>query len=154
MSEISALLATVVLAASLVPAQTSPHAGSAMGFDQDKTAHHFLLYADGGAVDVGVKDGADAKNRDAIRSHMVHIAHLFGQGDFAVPMLVHAKTVPGTAEMARLKSRIVYTYVETPKGGRVDIVSADAAAIAAVHEFLKFQIADHKTGDSTAVRKR
>jgi hypothetical protein len=40
-----------------------------MGFDQDRTAHHFLLFKDGGAIDVGVKDRSDTNNRDAIRSH-------------------------------------------------------------------------------------
>ena len=42
-------------------------AAKAMGFDQDRTTHHFLLFNDGGAIDVGVKDPADTKNRDAMR---------------------------------------------------------------------------------------
>jgi hypothetical protein len=29
-----------------------------MGFDLDKTAHHFYLYEDGGAIDIAVKDAA------------------------------------------------------------------------------------------------
>jgi hypothetical protein len=36
----------------------------------------------------------------------------------------------------------------------VDIVTKDAAALKAAHDFLKFQIADHKTGDSTTVVDR
>jgi hypothetical protein len=44
--------------------------------------------------------------------------------------------------------------VETPKGGRVNIVTTDAAALGAVHEFLKYQIVEHKTGDSTTATKR
>ena len=43
-------------------------------------------------------------------------------------------------------------YVETAKGGRVDIVTSDPAALAAVHQFLKFQIAEHKTGDPLTAR--
>ena len=37
-----------------------------MGFDQQRTAHHFLLFKDGGAIDVSVKDAGDgcAKSRD------------------------------------------------------------------------------------------
>ncbi len=126
-----------------------------MGFDQDKTAHHFLLYEDGGAIDVSVKDKGDSKNRDAIRAHLLHIAQMFGQGTFDAPMLVHdTKNVPGTADLARLRDRVRYTYVETPVGGRVDIVTSDAEALKAVHGFLTFQITDHKTGDSLSVRKR
>jgi hypothetical protein len=126
-----------------------------MGFDQHKTTHHFLLYDDGGAIDVTVKDPADTVNRDAVRSHLPQIAHLFADGSFDAPMMVHdRKDIPGLADLARLKSKIKYTYTETPAGGRVDIVTADKEAVAAVHAFLKFQIEDHKTGDRTAVVKR
>ena len=31
----------------------------AMGFDQERTVHHFLLYEDGGAIDVTVKETSD-----------------------------------------------------------------------------------------------
>ena len=126
-----------------------------MGFDQQKTTHHFLLYEDGGAIDGSVKDTANTTDRNAIRSHLQHIAHLFAAGDFEAPMLVHDnKDVPGTKDLARLKEKITYTYVETPAGGRVDIVATDKNALAAVHAFLKFQIDDHKTGDKKSVVKR
>lgn len=156
-----ATTAIAVALAGLPVAAQNPHPGmdqrgaAVMGFDQIRTAHHFYLYPDGGAIDVAVKDQADTVNRDAIRSHLPHIAMLFGQGDFAAPMLVHdSKNVPGVAEMARLKEKIAYVYAETPPGGRVDIRTSDPAALKAVHEFLKFQIADHKTGDSLEIRKR
>jgi hypothetical protein len=125
-----------------------------MGFDQDQTVHHFRLHADGGAVDIAVKDGADGVNRDAIRSHLPHIAQMFSDGNFDAPMLIHQAEVPGTDRMAALKSRIRFVYVETPRGGRLDIFTTDADALAAVHAFLRFQIADHRTGDTTAVTKR
>ena len=125
-----------------------------MGFDQDATVHRFTLYEDGGSIEVDVKSAADKANRDAIRSHLPHIASLFAEGNFEAPMLVHDTKVPGTAEMARLASRIAYKYVETDRGGRIDIVTTDAEAIAAVHRFLEFQIKDHRTGDSTAVKRR
>ena len=125
-----------------------------MGFDQQRTRHHFLLYQDGGAIDVVVKDPSDTANRDAIRAHLPHIAMLFGQGNFDLPHFIHATDVPGTPDMARLKDRITYRYVETAGGGRVDIVTSDAEALEAVHAFLRFQITDHKTGDSLAVGVR
>ena len=130
-------------------------AASVMGFDQERTAHHFSLFSDGGAIEVEVKDPADATNREAIRSHLPHIAMMFGQGRFDAPMLVHdSKNVPGTKVMTALKDRIRCTYVETPSGGRVNIVTTDSQAVAAVHEFLTFQIKEHKTGDSIAVQSR
>ena len=135
---------------------TTDHRGAmVMGFDQDKTTHHFLLYEDGGAIDISVKDTTDAKNRDAIRAHLPHIAAMFGTGDFNAPMTVHdSRNVPGTATMAELKDKIAYRYVETARGGRVEIVTRDKNALAAVHQFLTFQIRDHKTGDPVTVVKR
>ena len=133
------------------------HDGGAavMGFDQEKTAHHFYLHDDGGTIDVSVKDAADTQNRGAIRTHLPHIAGMFGRGDFEAPMLVHdSRDVPGTAVLATLKQRIAYTYVETPAGGRVDIVTTDPAALAAVHEFLRYQIREHHTGDPGKVTPR
>jgi hypothetical protein len=126
-----------------------------MGFDQARTTHHFLLFNDGGAIEVSVNDAADMKNRDAIRSHLPHIAMMFGEGNFDAPMLVHdSKNVPGTKAMTERKGAVRYQYVETAKGGRVDILTSDPAALGAVHDFLKFQIAEHKTGDPTTVRTR
>jgi hypothetical protein len=138
------------------PHQTMNDRGAmVMGFDQDKTAHHFFLYEDGGAIDIAVKDASDTKDRDAIRSHLPHIAMMFGQGDFDAPMLVHdAKDVPGTTVLTKQKDRIAYRYHETPMGGRVDIVSKDPEALKAVHEFLAYQIKEHQTGDPVTVTKR
>jgi hypothetical protein len=142
------------------PAQ-DPHAGmhargaTVMGFDQDRTAHHFYLFEDGGAIEIAVKDANDTANRDAIRAHLPHIAMRFGAGSFDAPMAIHGtKDVPGAATLARLKDKLVYKYSETPHGGRVDITSSDPAAVAAVHDFLKFQITEHKTGDAGTVSKR
>ena len=134
--------------------QVKERGAHVMGFDQDATVHHFRLHPDGGAIDIAVKDRADGTNRDAIRSHLPHIAQMFSDGNFEAPMLIHDTNVPGTARMADLKSRIRFVYVETPQGGRLDIFTSDAGALAAVHEFMRFQIADHRTGDSTAVTKR
>jgi hypothetical protein len=126
-----------------------------MGFDQGLTTHHFLLFPDGGAIDVSVRNPSDMKNLDAIRSHLPHIAIMFGDGNFEAPMLVHdSKNVPGTAVMTERKATIRYDYLETRTGGRVNIVTTDEESIAAVHAFLRFQIADHETGDSTTVRTR
>jgi hypothetical protein len=126
----------------------------AMGFDQETTTHHFLLYQDGGAIDVSVKVASDTANRDAIRQHLPHIAMEFKQGRFDLPHFIHAANVPGTAVLARLKDRISYTYEQTVGGGRVDIRTTDAEALEALHAFLRFQITDHKTGDSLEVKIR
>ena len=148
------LLLLALATCPLAQGVSSSHAAMAMGFDQAKTTHHFSLFADGGAIDVSVKDVRDRKNLDAIRAHLPHIVEMFKQGDFSVPMLVHQTKVPGAEELKRSAAQISYRYTETPAGGRVDIVSTDSDALKAVHAFLKFQITDHKTGDSLEVTRR
>ena len=122
-----------------------------MGFSQTTTTHHFLLSADGGVIQVEANDPTDTATRDNLRMHLTHIAKAFASGDFAIPMFVHDTTPPGVAVMKQLKDKIRYTLEETPGGARVVIATADPYALAAVLQFLKFQIAEHKTGDSTAV---
>ena len=130
-------------------------AAAVMGFEQDRTVHHFLLFEDGGAIDVSVKDAGDLKNREAIRSHLPHIATMFGSGTFDAPMLVHdSASVPGTKVLSARMGAIRYPYAETPNGGRVTITTTDQAALDAVHAFLRYQIAEHKTGDPATVRPR
>jgi len=119
----------------------------AMGFSQTATVHHFLLKADGGVIQVEVRDAADASNLELVRQHLSHIAQAFAAGDFETPMLVHARVPPGTDTMRRLKSEISYTYEQTETGGRIRINTQNAEALTAVHTFLRFQIEDHHTGD-------
>ena len=137
------------------PAAQMHHRGAqVMGFDQDKTAHHVCLYPDGGAIDVSVKDPADKTNLDAIRAHLPHIVTMFSDGNFEAPMLVHGTEVPGTPEMKKVKGAITWKYEESATGGRVQITTTNAEALKAVHAFLRYQITDHKTGDSLEITKR
>lgn len=132
-------------------AQMNARGAAAMGFDQEATTHHFFLHADGGAIQVTVNDPSDRANLEAIRAHLPHIAAGFAAGDFGTPKQVHARQVPGSAVMAARRQVIRYAYESLPGGGRVRIVTDDVEALAAIHEFLRFQIADHRTGDTTAI---
>jgi hypothetical protein len=130
-------------------------AAHVMGFDQEATTHHFRLYEDGGAIEVTVKDAKDSKNTDAIRGHLSHIAMMFADGRFDAPMMVHdTADVPGTAAMAAHRAQLTYRYTDTPRGGRIDIVTTDPAALEGVHGFLRYQIREHRTGDSGSVEPR
>jgi hypothetical protein len=80
---------------------------------------------------------------------------MFGEGNFDAPMLVHnSADVPGTKVMAARKNAIRYRYDEMLAGGRVSITTTDPEALAAVHAFLRYQIAEHKTGDPLIPRTR
>lgn len=123
-----------------------------MGFDHEKTKHHFLLRTDGGVIEVTANAADDKESRDQIRKHLGHIAQMFSEGNFKAPMLIHDRTPPGVPVMERLKAEIEYRYEEAERGGRIVIRTANEEALRAVHDFLRFQIDDHRTGDSTEVR--
>jgi hypothetical protein len=123
----------------------------AMGFSHDTTTHHFRLYKDGGAIEVTANDPQDSGTRETIRMHLSHISQMFAAGNFEAPMFIHATNPPGVPLMKKLKSQIHYRYEDTENGARVRIQTENPKAIGAVHDFLRFQIKDHQTGDSSAV---
>ena len=126
---------------------------AAMGFDQDATVHHFRLAADGGSIEVHVKNTGDTTTLAAVRTHLKAIAAQFASGDFSKPLMTHAENPPGAARMAALRATIDYTYEDTGSGGRVRIRSSSADGVTAVHEFLQYQIREHHTGDDTRAAK-
>jgi hypothetical protein len=123
-----------------------------MGFSQAKTTHHFILAKDGGVISVEAKDPKDTASRDRIRTHLAHIAKMFAEGNFDIPMFVHDQAPPGVPVMQSKKNQIQYRFEETKLGGRVVITSDDPEALAALHDFLTFQVREHKTGDPLAVQ--
>jgi hypothetical protein len=123
-----------------------------MGFSQTATTHHFLLNAAGGVIQVDANDPKDTTSRDNIRMHLTHIAKAFSSGDFAIPMFVHDTVPPGVPAMKQMKDKILYKFEETPAGAQVVISTTDSQALVAIQQFLRFQIAEHKTGDSSAVQ--
>jgi hypothetical protein len=132
-------------------ADVEKHGDVAMGFPHDKTTHHFRLYSDGGAIEVVVNDIKDSENMQAIRSHLTHIATMFSIGDFSIPMFVHGQEPPGIPTMKEKQAEISYVFEELPTGGRVRIKTRNSDALKAIHDFLRFQIHDHQTGDKPAI---
>src|SRR5713226_2891134 len=124
-----------------------------MGFSHEKTAHHFRLYADGGAIEAEANDAQDTVSRDAIRAHLGQIATMFAAGEFSAPMLIHEQNPPGTEEMKRLRDAIQYNVDNTERGARIRITTKTPEALQAAHRFLRFQIVDHQTGDTTEITK-
>jgi hypothetical protein len=133
-------------------ATLNQHGDHVMGFSHEKTTHHFVLTADGGQIEVRVDDIKDTASLNQIRNHFQHIASMFAAGDFNAPMLVHSQDVPGTATMTRLKADFHWDLQEIPRGARITVAADNKEALDAVHDFLRFQIEDHQTGDCTAIR--
>lgn len=127
------------------------HGDHVMGFSHETTNHHFRLLAKGGAVEVSANETKDDTNVRAIRAHLGHIANSFQQGDFTAPMSVHEELPPGVTTMKLLATKIQFKFEETPAGARVLMTSDDPVAVAAIQDFLRYQIREHETGDSEAV---
>jgi hypothetical protein len=125
----------------------------AMGFSHEKTTHHFHLFTNGGSIEIGSNDPADTESQKAIREHLTMIATKFSKGDFAIPMFVHDTAPPGAEAMKRLNKKISYVVSTTAEGAQIRIKTEDSEAILAVHEFLRFQIQDHRTGDPLEIQK-
>lgn len=118
----------------------------AMGFDQSRASHHFVLLPDGGRIEIHVNDPADDVTRQQVTGHLELISRQFKSGDFGIPAATHGETPPGAADMTRLRSHIDYAFERSAHGGAVTIRTSDAKALEAVHAFLRYQIREHRTG--------
>jgi hypothetical protein len=118
-----------------------------MGFSHEKATHHFRLSQNGGTIEVSANDPNDAETRDAIRMHLAHVAKKFAAGDFDAPMLIHARVAPGVPVLQKKRLFVQWKYERSPSGGRIRISTKNPEALGAIHEFLRFQIQDHQTGD-------
>jgi hypothetical protein len=134
-------------------AQINARGEQGMGFSQTATTHHFLMYSDGGAIQVEVNDLKDKENLEKIRRHLTNIAESFTSGDFSTPMAVHAELPAGAKTMQLLKAKITYQYSETEKGGQVKITTRDEVALSAIYDFIRYQIVEHQTGDPLEITK-
>ncbi|PYL76666.1 MAG: hypothetical protein DMF27_07925 [Verrucomicrobia bacterium] len=150
----AAIVTSVFMTPNLSPGQTPQNSVSAatpgeraLGLDQGKAVYHFKLLPDGGAIEITANDPADAA---AIRQQVANIAAMFGQGKFEVPAVTRGQNPPGADRMSQLKSDLSYAAENLPAGGRVRITTANSEARNAVHDFLRFQIQEHRTGDSLA----
>lgn len=159
---IIAILGVAVVAGLLVNAQQpqQKHASmesmnergdKVMGFDHTKTTHHFVLKPDGGVIQIEANDASDTASRDQIRLHLRHIAKMFGEGNFSAPMLIHEQNPPGASVMKQLRARIEYKFGEAERGAFIRMSTTDADALQAIHDFLRFQIKEHMTGDPLEV---
>jgi len=123
-----------------------------MGVDQYSSAHVFEDLPDGGRVVLERDDPADTAGIATIRAHLRDIEAAFRAGDFTKPFAVHAQTVPGTGVMAARRAAITYDEIDRPRGGEVRIQSGDPVAVAAIHQFLAFQRAQHHAAGHEGMR--
>ena len=155
------LALTILMSSAAVAAQHThaSHAAmdargsKAMGFDQSRASHHFVLTPDGGRIEIDVKDKNDVETRDRIAKHLEQVSRQFKAGDFAIPHETHGEVPPGVAVMTALRADIDYTFESAPAGGRLKITVRSADAVEGVHAYLRYQIQEHRTGDPLTVRR-
>lgn len=146
--------ATCPMHAEHMAAKTHDHAAEVdargdevMGFSHTATTHHFRILQDGGAIEISANDPQDTASLAAIRSHLTTVAAAFAKGDFAMPHAIHGESPTGAPTLASHAADIDYRYEETPQGARVHLLAKTPETLAAIHEFLRYQITEHRTGD-------
>jgi len=101
-------------------AEVKERGAESMGFDQDKTAHHFFLREDGGVITVRAKDPKDAASIGQIQHHLRLQAETFSRGEFDAPEHTHGQVPPGVPSMERPRDEIRYEFRKTPQGGEIE----------------------------------
>ena len=118
--------------------------GEVVGTDPMALEHQFVSQPDGGDIILERQIHEDM-GINRIRAHLLLISRSFARGDFSLPGFVHEKPVPGTVVMAQRAGQISYTVEDLPHGGVVHIRTEDPEALKAIHSFIAFQIAEHRT---------
>jgi hypothetical protein len=120
--------------------------GEVVGDDPMALEHQFVATPDGGDIILERQIHEDL-GINQIRAHLLLIARSFKRGDFSLPGFVHDKPIPGTAVMSDRADKIDYSVEDLPHGGVVHIQTKDPEALTAIHSFIAFQIAEHRTGE-------
>lgn len=145
---IAVLIVALIASARLGLAQDTSYAAMqrrgqrAMGVDQYTSIHKFDSSPDGGRIELQ-RDRDDSAGIATIRTHLRAIAAAFKSGDFTAPDFVHMQMVPGTKVMAAKRTVITYEVYDLARGAALHIRTRDAEAVAAIHEFMAFQRAEH-----------
>lgn len=124
---------------------------TAMNVDQNMATHRFSSLPDGGQIEL-TSNTDDTSAVNGIRRHIADIRKAFSTGDFSTPAFVHMQAVPGTSVMAAKAALIKYAVKAVARGARLRMITKDAEALAAIHEFMEFQRTEHHAGSGGYAR--
>jgi hypothetical protein len=124
-----------------------------MVMSHDTTRHSFRLFADGGAIELRAIDPQNAATIASVRAHLHEIASEFTKKDFTTPTFVHGYTPDGVKQMERLHASINYRYEDVDSGARIRMTTSDPEALDAIHDFLRFQVIEHRTSNTGKVEE-
>lgn len=114
-----------------------------MPFDLNKTTHVFQMTDAGGIQSVLVKDAQDKGQIALIRQHLRHEAESFQHGDYADPIALHGKTMPGVSELERDHAAMAVSYSDLPLGAALTFQTRDPHLVTAIHRWFGAQLSEH-----------
>jgi hypothetical protein len=115
----------------------------AMGFNQNKIAHHFAVTPNGGNITITSLNSNETQTINQIKTHIMDIQKDFSEGNFTKPFFIHAQEVPGTDVMTEKKDLIKYNTLELRNGSSLVLTTNDKELINAISQFMKYQATAH-----------
>ena len=154
------LLASLSLLAVAISAQEPPkpfvdptllsRVTKVSGFDNERVNRHFYVLKNGGAVEITVKDPNDEATIKAIQAHLKKESDLWTKGNFETLTTVYGRPPEGAAQLKKLRDEVTYAVVAEENGAVIRMFTVNQSAKSAIHDYLKFQIDQLKTGDPTS----
>ncbi len=156
---LSILVAFLVLGA-LASAQAAPQDpmdalnarfSRVLGVSVEKVVLHFYLVKNGGVIDLTAKDPKDSITVNAIQKYLQNQKELWEKGKESAVTHIHERPPEAAATMRKLRNDITFYTAKTDAGAVLRMFSINDQARGAIQDYLKFEIAEHKTGDSPTV---
>ncbi|HEX6878922.1 MAG TPA: hypothetical protein VF135_01035 [Terriglobales bacterium] len=119
-----------------------------LGADVGKLLQHYYLVKNGGVIELSAKDPQDQAVIKAIQKYLDMQKDLFEKGKNESEAEVHGKAPDGLAGIKRFRNDITFFSTGTDNGAVLRMFTVNEQAKQAVYEFMKFEIAEHKTGDA------
>ena len=120
------------------------------GFDSDRVHRHFYLLKNGGAVEITAKDPNDQGTAKAIQAFLKKECDFWAKGNFDMISNMYGKVPDGAPMMKKLRDDVTFAAVPEENGAVLRMLTVNPQAKIAIHDYLKFQIDQLKTGDPTS----
>lgn len=123
----------------------------ALGVSLDKVTVHFYLVKNGGVIEFAAKDPNDSASIAAIQKYLQNQKDLWEKGKESAVTEVHAKPPESASTMRKLRNEITFYMAKTDNGAVLRMFSINEQAKNAIQDYLRFEITEHKTGDSPTI---
>jgi hypothetical protein len=153
------IMATFLLLSTVALAQEPPRpfvdpallnrVSKASGLDNERVDRHFYVLKNGGAVEVLAKNPNDEATVKAIQTYLKKESDLWTKGNFETITAVYGRPPEGTPQLKKLRNDVTFAVVPEENGAVLRMLTVNPTAKSAIHDYLRFQIDQLKTGDPT-----